>query len=155
MSVQPGFFDLYERYRALSKSGDPLERLSAVVDFEMFRPELDATLSRADRAQGGRPLMDVVMMFKVLAIQALYGLADIRTGFQIRDRLSFMRFPGLDLHGRVPDARTIWLFCERLTGAGAVDRLFARFDAHLKGAGCRATGGRRSRGPSWPRPASA
>lgn len=141
MSGQPGFFDLDERYRALSKSGDPLERLSAVVDFEMFRPELDAALARSDRAKGGRPPMDAVMMFKVLVIQALYGLADERTEFQIRDRLSFMRFLGLDLHGRVPDARTIWLFRERLTKAGAVERLFTRFDAHLTEAGYLAMGG--------------
>ena len=45
------------------------------------------------------------MMFKVLVLHALYGLADERTEFQIRDRLSFMRFVGLDLHGRVPDGR--------------------------------------------------
>jgi hypothetical protein len=30
-------FDLDERYAALSKRGDPLERLAAVEDFEMYR----------------------------------------------------------------------------------------------------------------------
>ncbi|MEL6216851.1 MAG: transposase [Pseudomonadota bacterium] len=121
-------FDLDERYRALSKSGDPLERLSLVADFEMLRPKLDAALARPDGAQGGRPPMVLVMTFKFLIIQALYG----RTEFQNRDRLSFMRFLGLNLQGRVPDARTIWLFREQLTKAGAVERLFTRFDAHLK-----------------------
>lgn len=75
--------------------------------------------------------MDAVMMFKVLALQSLYGLADEQTEFQIRDRLSFMRFLGFDLYGRVPDARTIWLFREMLTKAQAVEALFGRFDAHL------------------------
>jgi hypothetical protein len=140
MAGQPGFFDLDERYRALSESGDPLERLAAVVDFEMFRPELDATLARSDRAQGGRPPMDAVMMFKVLVLQALHGLADERTGFQIRDRLNFMRFLGLDLHGRVPDARTIRLFRDQLSKAGAAERLFKRFDAHLRDGGYLAMG---------------
>jgi hypothetical protein len=140
MAGQPGFFDLDERYRALSESSDPLERLAAVVDFEMFRPELDATLARSDRAQGGRPPMDAVMMFKVLVLQALHGLADERTGFQIRDRLNFMRFLGLDLHGRVPDARTIRLFRDQLSKAGAVERLFKRFDAHLRDGGYLAMG---------------
>ena len=32
---QPGFFDLSDRYAALSAAGDPLERLSSVVDFEL------------------------------------------------------------------------------------------------------------------------
>jgi IS5 family transposase len=141
MAGQPGLFDLDERYAALSRTGDPLERLAAVVDFEIFRADLDAALARSDRSKGGRPPMDAVMMFKVLVIQALYGLADEQTEFQIRDRLSFMRFLGLDLHGRVPDARTIWLFRELLTKAKAVDALFARFDAHLRDRGYLAMGG--------------
>ena len=85
--------------------------------------------------------MDAVMMFKVLVLQSLYGLADEQTEFQIRDRLSFMRFLGLDLHGRVPDARTIWLFRETLTRAQAVEVLFRRFDTHLKEQGYLAMGG--------------
>jgi IS5 family transposase len=141
MSSGPGLFDLDERYAALSATGDPLDRLSSAVDFEMFRPALDATLKRSDRSKGGRPPMDAVLMFKVLVLQSLYGLADEQTEFQIRDRLSFMRFLGLDLHGRVPDARTIWLFRETLTRAKAVDALFARFDAHLKERGYLAMGG--------------
>ena len=40
-----------------------------------------------------------------------------------------MRFLGLGLSDRVPDAKTIWMFRERLTRAGAIDRLFRRFDA--------------------------
>ncbi|BAI97853.1 putative transposase [Sphingobium indicum UT26S] len=37
MAGQPGFFDLSDRYEALSVAGDPLERLPAVVDFELFQ----------------------------------------------------------------------------------------------------------------------
>ena len=29
--IQPGFFDLDDRYAALSKAGDPLERLAMVI----------------------------------------------------------------------------------------------------------------------------
>lgn len=46
-----------------------------------------------------------------------------------------MRFLGLGLQDRVPDAKTIWLFRERLTRAGAVKVLFARFDAAIREAG--------------------
>jgi hypothetical protein len=31
--------------RSLSKAGDPLERLSTVIDFELFRSELDAVVN--------------------------------------------------------------------------------------------------------------
>ena len=142
MSHSPGLFDLDERYAARSKIGDALERLASVVDFEMFRAGPDASLLRSDRSKGGRLPMDAVMMFKVLVLQSLYGPADERTGFRIGDRPSFMRFPGLDLHGRVADARTIRLLRKHLTGAKAVDALFARFDAHLKERGYPAMGGR-------------
>ena len=42
MARQPGFFDADDRLRALSAAGDPLERLRAVMEFELFRPELEA-----------------------------------------------------------------------------------------------------------------
>ena len=141
MAGQPGFFDLDERYAALSAAGDPLERLAAVIDFELFRAELDDALARSDRAKGGRPPYDAVLMFKVLILQTLYTLSHDQTEYQIRDRLSFMRFLGLGLEDRVPDAKTIWLLREQLTKAGAVERLFTRFDAVLRDAGYLAMGG--------------
>src|SRR5208282_688284 len=88
-----------------------------------------------DGAQGGRPPFDPVLMFKILIIQATNNLSDERAEFLINDRLSFMRFLGLGLEDRVADARTIWLFREKLTTAGAIKRLFERFDATLRQAG--------------------
>jgi transposase, IS5 family len=52
-----------------------------------------------------------------------------------------MRFLGLGLADRVPDAKTIWLFREHLAQAKAVENLFARFDKHLTKAGYLAMGG--------------
>jgi transposase, IS5 family len=141
MAGQGGFFDTDERLQWLSAAGDPLERLAAVVDFELFRPELDAALGRSDRAKGGRPPYDPVLMFRILVLQSLYTLSDDQAEYQLRDRLSFMRFAGLALHDVVPDAKTIWLFREQLVRAGAFNRLFARFDAALSERGYLAMGG--------------
>ncbi|AIT79059.1 IS5 family transposase [Novosphingobium pentaromativorans] len=141
MLGQAGFFDLSDRYEALSAAGDPLERLAAVVDFEVFRGPLVAALRRSVRGKGGRPPFDPVLMFKILVLQALYSLSDEATEFQIKDRLSFQRFLGLGLDGTVPDATTVWLFRERLVKAKAIDRLFARFDAALTDRGYLAMGG--------------
>ena len=141
MMGQRGFFDTDERLQWLSAAGDPLERLAAVVDFELFRGELDAALSRSERAKGGRPPYDPVLMFRILVLQTLYTLSDDQAEYQLRDRLSFMRFAGLALHDAVPDAKTIWLFREQLVRAGAFERLFARFDAALAERGYLAKGG--------------
>ncbi|MFO1035724.1 MAG: IS5 family transposase [Geminicoccaceae bacterium] len=135
MGSEPGFFDWDDRLRRLSDLGDHLVAFGRVVDFEIFRAELDAALGYRSGLQGGRPPFDPVMMFKVLVIQAANNLSDERTEFLINDRLSFMRFLGLGLSDRVPDARTIWLFREKLTRAGAIRGLFERFDAALRAAG--------------------
>ncbi|MEZ0497299.1 IS5 family transposase [Sphingomonas sp. IW22] len=132
---QRGFFDVEDRLSRLSDLGDQLEAFSRAVDFEQFRPDLERTLAYSDGAKGGRPPIDPVLMFKVLVIQTINTLSDERTEYLINDRLSFMRFLGLGLSDRVPDAKTIWLFRERLTKAGAIATLFDRFDAMLRGAG--------------------
>ena len=141
MRGQAGFWDIDERYVRLSEAGDPLEKLNALVPWEVFRKPLAKALKRSDGAKGGRPPYDPVMMFKVMVLQALYGLSDDQAEFQIQDRLSFMRFLGLELGDRVPDAKTIWLFREHLVQAKAVENLFARFDKHLTKAGYLAMGG--------------
>ncbi|WP_264785638.1 IS5 family transposase, partial [Gluconobacter cerinus] len=132
---QPGFFDVEERLARLSGLGDQLEAFSRTVDFEVFCPELEKALAYSDGSKGGRPPFDPLLMFKILVIQTLNNLSDERTEYLINDRLSFMRFLGLGLSDRVPDAKTVWLFRERLTQAGAIEGLFNRFDTTLRNAG--------------------
>jgi transposase, IS5 family len=47
MAGQPGFFDVDERLKELSAKGDSLERLSAVVDFDLFRTDLERAVVRS------------------------------------------------------------------------------------------------------------
>jgi len=102
---------------------------------------LTKALNRSDGSKGGRPPYDAVFMFKVLILQTLYTLSDDATEFQIRDRFSFMPFLGLELQDAVPDPKTIWLFREQLTRAGAIEELFSGFDAYLKAQGYLAMSG--------------
>ena len=41
MVGQPGLFDGEKRLKALSAASDPLQRLAKVVDFEVFREDLE------------------------------------------------------------------------------------------------------------------
>jgi IS5 family transposase len=141
MGRQPGFFDVEGRLRELSAKGDGLERIAALVDFERFRPDLERAAPRSAGSKGGRPAFDHVLMFKMLLLQAMHALSDERAEYLVKDRLSFMRFLDLGLADPVPDANTIWTFREALKRAGAVDTLFARFDATLREAGYLAMGG--------------
>jgi transposase, IS5 family len=146
MAGQAGFFDIDGRLAELSAKGDDLERLNTVVDFELFRCDLERAVPRKDRSKGGRPPFDHVFMFKVLILQTSHNLSDERTEYLVRDRLSFMRFLGLGLSDTVPDANTIWTFREALTkatidGKPAIEVLFQRFDQTLRTAGFLAMGG--------------
>lgn len=141
MGQQRGFWDLEDHYAKLSETGDPLETLAAAVSFEPFRYRLEKALKRTDGSKGGRPPYDRVLMFKILILQALYGLSDEQAEFQIRDRLSFLRFLGLSPSDRTPDSTTIWLFREQLTQATAVEKLFKLFDQRLREGGYLAKSG--------------
>jgi len=132
---QRGFWDVEERLRELSVQGDPLEKLAATVDFEMFRADLAAALGRRDRAKGGRPCFDQVLKFRMLVLQALHGLSLAQTEYLVADRLSWMRFCRLGPGDAVPDANTLWDFREALIASDALERLFARLDEAITAAG--------------------
>ena len=80
-------------------------------------------------------------MFKILFLQSFYGLGDDQTEYQIRDRYSFCRFLGLSPEGKVPDAKTIWLFREALKEEDLIDQLFAELDNQIWAAGYRSRKG--------------
>ena len=132
---QKGFFDENDRLKELSKLGDPLEKLNKYINWEGLRGILTKTLKKEVKGPGGRPPFDYVMMFKILILQKLYNMADDKTEYQIKDRLSFQRFLGLQLCDTVPDAKTIWNFKEELNEAKILDTVFYRFVEQLEGKG--------------------
>jgi len=141
---QMGFFDIANRYAGLDAKNDPLVKIDEVVRWEDFRPALEAVWRAAPEARkstAGRKPWDAVLMFKAIVLCALYNLSDDQVEYQLRDRLSFMRFLGLGLEDRVPDAKTVWLYRERLAQAGKVEGLFAAFDGYLEQQGYLAMGG--------------
>ena len=142
--AQMGFFDVVERYAGLDAKKDPLLAINASVPWEKFRERLESIWripAEERKSKAGRKPWDAVIMFKVIVLCELYNLSDDQVQYQLRDRLSFVRFLGLGLEGAVPDAKTVWLYREHLAQAGAVEELFADFDRHLRERGYCAMGG--------------
>ena len=80
-SKQESLFEKEFTLKALSAMDNPLEQVSALVDFEFFRPTLEKTLLTEDcKTSTGRRPMDVVLMFKVIFLQRYYGLGDHQIG---------------------------------------------------------------------------
>lgn len=132
---QKGFFDETDRLKELSKLGDPLEKLNQHILWENIRDILTEALKKEAQGPGGRPPYDYVLMFKILILQKLYNMADDKTEYLIKDRLSFQRFLGLQLCDTVPDAKTIWNFREELNKAKVLEKLFDEFVEQLEDQG--------------------
>jgi len=131
-----GLFDEQFNNEQLSSMGNPLEAISKVLDFEMFRPLLESKLlNKAKKNNAGARPFDVVLMFKILLLQRYYGLGDKQVEYQIIDRTSFKRFLGLETGDKVPDEKTVWAFREQLTRTGLVDELFGQFIGYLESNG--------------------
>ena len=129
---QISLWDESRRLERLSELGDCLVRLDKVINWKLFLPTLKRVFRKEAKGPGGRPPFDYLMMFKILILQRIYNLSDDQTEYQINDRISFMRFLGLGLGDKVPDAKTIWLFRNTLTEAGAMRELFDLFQAQLR-----------------------
>jgi IS5 family transposase len=125
--VQYTFFDEEKMLKKLTKLGDMLEQLNAIVNWHIFLPVLNAAIVREKSSKGGRPPMETLLMFKILVIKRLYNLSHDQTEYQINDRISFRRFLGLDFVDTVPDAKTIWLYEDMLSKDEAGKKLFDMF----------------------------
>jgi len=129
-------FDEQFTIERLSEIGNPLEAISKVIDFEMFRSTIeDKLLNTNKKSNAGAKPFDVVMMFKIIILQRYYGLGDKQVEYQILDRTSFKNFLGLETGDKVPDEKTVWLFRENLTNTGVIEELFYQFISYLESKG--------------------
>lgn len=91
---QQGFWDLEQRHQELAAKKSTLENLDRLIPWESFRAQLEVTYGKPRKSKAGRKPIDVVLMFKLLVLQQLYNISDEAWEYQVKDRLSFMRFLG-------------------------------------------------------------
>src|SRR5215467_6554035 len=103
-----------DRAAKRDRIGDPLQVLDRHIDFTAIARAIDAKLRLGDRGKGGRPPYPTETMVRLLVLQQLYNLSDEALEYQVLDRNSFARFAGLTNSSRVPDAKTVWVWRERL-----------------------------------------
>ena len=138
---QQGFWDLEKRHQQLAQKKRTLEELKRVIPWESFRAQLEQIHAKPRKSKAGRKPIDVIVMFKLLVLQQLYNISDEELEYQVKDRLSFMRFLNLGIEDEVPDATTVWLFRQQLQEHELVESLFEHFEAYLCGQGYQAQGG--------------
>jgi len=126
-----GLFDYEFQLEKINKHNPPLQKLNTIINWELFGQPLEEAFAIEAKAPGGRPPFDRVMMFKIIILQRYYNLSDEQTEFQIKDRLSFQQFLGLQIGDKVPDEKTIWLFKEQLKEKKLSKKLFELFTKTL------------------------
>jgi IS5 family transposase len=131
----------HEREAKRQQIGDPLTLLSRHIDFASIAQAIDAKLSLGTGTRGGRPAWPTVVMVKLLLLQQLYNLSDDALEYQVLDRRSFQQFLGLEHSGKVPDAKTIWVWRERLKAQDVMGDISAAVGVQLQRAGFIARGG--------------
>lgn len=135
--MMPDIFDplLELQDQRMMKLGNPLLELERSINWELFRPLLKRIHHKTRKSNAGAKPKDVVMMFKGVMIQDLYGLSDDQLEFQLADRRSFQQFLDLSNHQRPPDAKTFWSFKNQLSELALTDSLFKEFSKQLEQAG--------------------
>ena len=128
---QMNLYGVETQLERLTKLGDPLEKINKVIDWEIFREQIETAICK-DMSKGGRPPYDAIMLYKITMLQQWYGLSDFGVEFQVVDRYSFMRFLGLRAGDRIPDGNTVWDFKEALEESGVDRKLFDLFNSMLR-----------------------
>ena len=127
---EAGFVDGMVSHRG-KRDGETLQRVSALINWAA----IDQKIGPLYPSRTGELAYPPLVMFKILLLQAWYGLSDPEMENAMDDRLSFGRFAGLSLEDEVPDHSTIWRFRERLAKSGLDQALFEDVARQLEGAG--------------------
>jgi IS5 family transposase len=100
-----------------------LDGVNAMMQWQAVEKLLKSGLGRKVGLQRGIKSYPALLMFKVLLLQAWYGLSDQETENSLLDRISFSRFAGISLSEDVPDHTTICRFRNTLVERGLFERL--------------------------------
>jgi IS5 family transposase len=129
---QTGQIGFVEALLSTKGGSGSLDRLDGLVKWYRFAKLMGHL---RDEASPGRPGYPVLVLFKAILLQSLYGLSERELEEALDDRLSFRRFVGLSLEEAVPDHTVLNRFRNRLVAEGLLGKLFAELDRQLEKGG--------------------
>jgi IS5 family transposase len=127
---QPSFVDMLMPKGAGANAA--LDRLSGLVKWYRFEKLISHLRDEKGPGQPGYP---VLVLFRALLLQSLYGLSERELEEALGDRLSFKRFVGLSLEDATPDHTVLNRFRNQLVEQGLLEKLFGELDRQLENAG--------------------
>lgn len=127
---QPSFVDALMPKGAGANAA--LDRLAGLVKWYRFEKLIGHL---RDEESPGRPGYPVLVLFRAVLLQSLYGLSERELEEALSDRLSFKRFVGLSLEDATPDHTVLNRFRNQLVEQGLLEKLFGELDRQLENAG--------------------
>jgi IS5 family transposase len=127
---QPSFVDALMPKGAGTNAA--LDRLAGLVKWYRFEKLIGHL---RDEESPGRPGYPVLVLFRAVLLQSLYGLSERELEEALGDRLSFKRFVGLSLEDATPDHTVLNRFRNQLVEQGLLEKLFGELDRQLENAG--------------------
>lgn len=124
--------DMFDALVAGGCANETLEMISSLVDWGEIRALIAPTYSAS---RSGAPAIDPVILVKMLLLESLYNLSDVRVAQECADRLSFRKFLGLALSEKTPDDTTLVRFRDRLREHGLLPGIEARMTQALANRG--------------------
>ena len=133
---QMGFFEVDEVYARID-AHNPLKKIQDHVNWSGLEKIMEQVVFSANNngGKGGRKPLCGLMMAKIFILQSLYNLSDDAVEFMIEDRLSFKRFLKIPVSKKAPDAKTIWVWRERVKALGLESVIFEWFLGEVANAG--------------------
>ncbi len=133
---QMGFFEVEESYARIDVN-NPLKKIQEHINWSGLESIMKKVSFNVDKngGKGGRKPLCGLMMAKIFILQSLYNLCDDTMEFMIEDRLSFKKFLNIPVGKKSPDAKTIWVWRERVKVLKLEEEIFKWFSDQVLQAG--------------------
>lgn len=122
--------DLFDGFLAAPPRNVVLKELGTLVDWKGLREVVAPAYKDM-----GRVGYDPVLLIKMLLLERLYQLSDVRVVEEATDRLSFREFLGVRASDPVPDDTTLVVFRNRLRHHGLLEKIQTAIENQLKSRG--------------------
>jgi hypothetical protein len=113
-AIKGDLFATHSGVPKIDSLGDPLVKMSRVIDFAALATEVDRVAPRIDSAKGGRPHFPTETIVRILALKRPGNISDEQVEFQLLDQPNFQQFCGKTAAPNIPNRSTVWNFENRI-----------------------------------------
>ena len=103
-----------------------------MIDFEMFRPTLEAAVLNKNKGKRGAKPYDLILLLKMSYLQEIHNLSYKQTEKECIDRYSFREFLDIDNLKDIPDANSLWNFHQKLEKNDVMRQIFDKLHSLLE-----------------------